>query len=208
ATDGRVAGELAMPSRAQLRADALVDLVRAGAAAVNPVATAAEVTLVIPVDHPALRGDSDASAAAGPAGATDAAGPDGLGAGDLDLLLCDPVVRALVVDSLGVPLDLGRSVRFATRDQRRALAARDGGCVFPGCGAPASWTDAHHVVRFADGGGTDLSNLASLCRHHHGVVHRRGWTMSAAEGQRFTFTTPRGLVLRSQRHGRRGQDSS
>ena len=208
AADGRVAGELAMPSRAQLRADALVDLVRAGAAAVNPVATAAEVTLVIPVDHPALRGDSDASAAAGPAGATDAAGPDGLGAGDLDLLLCDPVVRALVVDSLGVPLDLGRSVRFATRDQRRALAARDGGCVFPGCGAPASWTDAHHVVRFADGGTSDLSNLASLCRHHHGVVHRRGWSMTATEGQRFTFTTPRGLVLRSQRHGRRGQDSS
>jgi hypothetical protein len=118
------------------------------------------------------------------------------------------VQGALVVDSLGVPLDLGRSVRFAARDQRRALAARDGGCVFPGCGAPASWTDAHHVVRFSDGGSTDLSNLASLCRHHHGVVHRRGWSMAATEGQRFTFTTPRGLVLDSQRHGRRGQDTS
>ena len=226
--DLRASTELAVPSRAQLRADALVELVRAGAAAVTPVATAADVTLVIPVDHPALRGTTDPTAAPGDAAAGPAAGVagtpggcshgcrhgaasgglDDLAPGDLDLLLCDPVVRALVVDSLGVPLDLGHSVRFATRDQRRALAARDGGCVFPGCGAPSSWTDAHHVVRFADGGGTDLSNLASLCRHHHGVVHRRGWTMAATTGQRFTFTTPRGLVLDSQRHGRRGQDSS
>ena len=146
--------------------------------------------------------------ATGESGAGGGSGPDGLSPADVDLLLCDPVLRALVVDSLGVPLDLGRSVRFATRDQRRALAARDGGCVFPGCGAPASWTDAHHVVRFSDGGGTDLPNLASLCRHHHGVVHRRGWSMAPTAGQRFTFTTPRGLVLDSQRHGRRGQDSS
>jgi len=202
AADVRAAGELAMPSRAQLRADALVDLVRAGAAAVTPAAPAADVTLVIPVDHPALRGGEY------PPNAPGAAGLDGLSPGDVDLLMCDPVVRALVVDPHGVPLDLGRSVRFASRDQRRALAARDGGCVFPGCGAPASWTDAHHVIRFADGGLTDLSNLASLCRHHHGVVHRRGWTMSSTAGQRFTFTTPRGLVLESQRHGRRGQDSS
>lgn len=211
AADGRAAGELAMPSRAQLRADALVDLVRAGAAAVAPVATAAEVTLVIPVDHPALRGGAQPPSAAGATGepaAGAATGLDGLSPAEVDLLMCDPVLRALVVDSLGVPLDLGRSVRFATREQRRALAARDGGCVFPGCGAPASWTDAHHVVRFSDGGSTDLSNLASLCRHHHGVVHRRGWSMAATAGQRFTFTTPRGLVLDSQRHGRRGQDSS
>ena len=211
AADVRAAGELAMPSRAQLRADALVDLVRAGAAAVTPTATAADVTLVIPADHPSLRGGAHPPAATGASGAPGAAGAsglDGLSPGDVDLLMCDPLVRALVVDSLGVPLDLGRTVRFASRDQRRALAARDGGCVFPGCGAPASWTDAHHVVRFADGGSTDLSNLASLCRHHHGVVHRRGWSMSSTAGQRFTFTTPGGLVLESQRHGRRGQDSS
>jgi hypothetical protein len=40
--------------------------------------------------------------------------------------MCDPVLHALVVDSLGVPLDLGRSVRFANRDQRRAASVRDG----------------------------------------------------------------------------------
>jgi hypothetical protein len=31
-----------------------------------------------------------------------------------------------VLDTLGVPLELGREARYANRAQRRALAARDG----------------------------------------------------------------------------------
>jgi len=200
--EGRATGERRQLTRAQLRADALVDLLRTGAAAAAPgSAPAVEATLIIPVDHPALAGN-------GSSGSSLPAGSGFVSGGDADLLLCDPVFRALVVDSLGVPLDLGRAVRFVTPDQRRALAARDGGCVFPGCGVGHSWTDAHHVVRVADGGSTDLANLALLCRHHHGVVHRNGWSMDHVGDQRFSFTTPRGAVLDSQRHGRLRADSS
>jgi hypothetical protein len=114
-------------------------------------------------------------------------------------LTCDPRMYALIVDQLGVPLDLGREQRYANRAQRRALAARDGGCVFPGCDAPATWCDAHHVIDWDHHGPTDLPNLASLCRHHHGITHRQGWTMRATDDQRFEWTTPSGRVIHSQR---------
>ncbi len=115
-------------------------------------------------------------------------------------LLCDPVITALIEDALGVPLDMGRQIRLANREQRRALKRRDGGCVFPGCDAPVGWCDAHHVTWWDDDGPTDIKNLALLCRYHHGVTHRSGWTMTATAGQRFTWTTPLGQTLHSQRH--------
>ena len=37
------------------------------------------------------------------------------------------------VNSLGVPLQLGRTRRIATAGQTAALIARDKGCSFPGC---------------------------------------------------------------------------
>jgi hypothetical protein len=115
-------------------------------------------------------------------------------------LLCDPTITALIADSLGVALDMGRQVRYANREQRRALAHRDGGCVFPGCDAPVGWCDAHHVVPWDNGGHTDLDNLALLCRYHHGVSHRAGWTMTALPDQTFQWHTPLGQTLHSQRH--------
>jgi hypothetical protein len=192
-------GDTDAPGRPRILAEALVDLVRRGVAASGGSLPAAEVTVIIPVDHPALGGTGD------PRPVHDARGgtlPDAA----VDLLCCDPVMRALVIDSLGVPLDMGTAVRFGTKDQRRAAAVRDGGCVFPGCDAPPAWTDLHHVIHVADGGATDIGNLASLCRRHHGVVHRRGWSMYTAADQWFGFTTPSGATLTSQRHGRQRQD--
>ncbi|MGZ4693329.1 MAG: DUF222 domain-containing protein [Acidimicrobiales bacterium] len=123
-------------------------------------------------------------------------------------LLCDPRYVALIMNTLGVPLDVGRDRRWPTRAQRRALARRDGGCVFPGCDAPASWCDAHHVIAWEDLGPTELWNLALLCRHHHGVTHRNGWTMTATPDQRFIWTTPGGQTLHSQRHRGRSRPPS
>ena len=67
-------------------------------------------------------------------------------------LACDATVRRLLLDPNGIPLDLGREVRVFTPAQRRALATRDGGCRFPGCGRPAVHTDAHHLIPWAQGG--------------------------------------------------------
>ena len=181
-------GDLEIPSRSSLRAMALVELCRQGiAAGTAGPAPAADVTLIIPSNDP-----------------RDVRTVDGhrLPGHSADILCCDPTVRALVIDSLGVPLDLGREIRLANRDQRRAVHRRDGGCVFPGCDAPVTWTDVHHVIHFAHDGPTDIHNLACLCRHHHGVVHRRGWGMRTVHGQWFEITTPGGAVLQSQRAGR------
>ena len=71
-------------------------------------------------------------------------------------------------------LHMGRLVRCATDDHFKALAARDGGCRFPGCGAPATWCDADHLVPWQQGGTTDLDNLVLWCRHHHTERHRPG----------------------------------
>lgn len=120
---------------------------------------------------------------------------------DYGAVLCDPTFHPLVMSINGVPLDAGRDARYANREQRRAAAHRDGGCVFPGCGMPAAWTDAHHVEEWGrDHGATDIMNLACLCRFHHGVVHRNGWSMATAGDGWFTFTTPTGETMGSQRH--------
>ncbi len=112
-------------------------------------------------------------------------------------LLCDAGFHAVVLDSLGVPLDLGRTERLATPAQRRALTIRDCGCRFPGCDAPASWTDVHHIDEFQHGGCTDLHNLVLLCRHHHGVTHRQGWNLVPRPDGTLTWTTPSGRTLTS-----------
>jgi Domain of unknown function (DUF222)/HNH endonuclease len=67
-------------------------------------------------------------------------------------------------------LNLGRKTRIISPALRRALNARDSGCRFPGC-TFHRFTDAHHVQHWADGGETKLSNLITLCRAHHRMVH-------------------------------------
>jgi hypothetical protein len=128
---------------------------------------------------------------------------DGIPIGDTDryMLMCDPILRGYVLGLHRTVLDVARDERLATATQRLAMAMRDGGCVFPGCDAPPSWTDAHHVLHWQHDGPTDLANLASLCRHHHGVSHRNGWTMRATHDEWFHWTTPKGDTFWSQRHG-------
>ncbi|HEY2299819.1 MAG TPA: DUF222 domain-containing protein [Jatrophihabitans sp.] len=85
-------------------------------------------------------------------------------------------------DRHGAVLCAGRSIRTANRAQRRALAARDGGCCFPGCTRPASWCQAHHVIAWIDGGPTDIDNLALVCGFHHREFERQGWLVRIANG--------------------------
>ena len=73
-------------------------------------------------------------------------------------------------------VDQGRRRRLVTPGQRIRLAARDKGCTIPGCTVPATWCEAHHVVPWANGGPSDLSNYALLCPRHHTWVHEVGLT--------------------------------
>ena len=119
----------------------------------------------------------------------------------LEALLPGADLRALVVDEDGNPVRMGHATRFATPRQRAALACRDRGCIFPGCDRPPAWCDAHHVPPWDQGGRTDIDRLATLCRTHHRLTHRRGWDMrpDPARGQHWLWTTPRGRILHSQR---------
>jgi hypothetical protein len=201
--DQRQSPELGVPGRPQVCAEALAELVSRGLAADTTATRApvADVTLVLHAVEAAEPGFHLEPLGSRVGRCTDVTGIR-IGDRTVQLMACDPTVHTLITDSLGVPLDLGRGVRFADAAQRRAAAVRDGGCVFPGCDAPPTWCDLHHVHHARDGGPTSLDNLASLCRHHHGIVHRRGWHMRPASDQCFEFTTPAGRSLHSQRHGR------
>ncbi len=76
----------------------------------------------------------------------------------------------------------GRTRRLASPVQRRILAARDGGCCFPGCTRPPSWCEAHHVIPWLLGGATDIDNLVLICGFHHREFDRAGWTVRMVDG--------------------------
>ena len=107
--------------------------------------------------------------------------------GDVDphllaYLSCTAAVQRLLLDPNGQPLHLGRAARLATGSQRRAAAVRDGGCVIPYCACPAEDTDLHHLIHWALGGLTDLSNLVSLCGRHHQETHAGTWRIQIRDG--------------------------
>ncbi|QNG17587.1 DUF222 domain-containing protein [Rhodococcus triatomae] len=106
------------------------------------------------------------------------------------LLGCDANVTAIVLDEHGAPLSVGRTHRTVTRAQRTALAARDGGCAFPGCGATAAWCEGHHIRHWADGGPTDLDNLVLLCGTHHRLLHTTDWEVTIGKTRHPVFTPP------------------
>ncbi|POH74964.1 HNH endonuclease signature motif containing protein [Arthrobacter glacialis] len=96
--------------------------------------------------------------------------------------LCDADVTTMVLGNGQDILNVGRTQRLFTAAQRKILLARDMGCTFPDCTAPACWCDAHHIIPWQDGGETSISNGTLLCSLHHQLVHRGHWTIEFHEG--------------------------
>lgn len=88
----------------------------------------------------------------------------------------------LLLHDRGRPLWMSRESRVASTAQRRALLQRDHGCAFPGCGH-TRFVDAHHVLSWEQGGGTDLDNLVLLCRRHHRLLHAGEYSIDMIEGR-------------------------
>jgi hypothetical protein len=86
--------------------------------------------------------------------------------------------------------EISRATRTIPPATRRALAARDHGCVAPGCGRPPDWTDAHHLKHWMHGGQTTMTNLVLLCRRHHRMVHEGGFELRQEPGGRWALTPP------------------
>ncbi|MHA6668334.1 HNH endonuclease signature motif containing protein [Homoserinimonas sp. A447] len=109
----------------------------------------------------------------------------------VERIACTSGTVPVIFDQHGQAIDVGREQRLFTRRQKVALAARDGGCRWPGCGRPPSWTEAHHVEHWKrDHGPTDLANGILLCRHHHLLLHDNHWEIYR-EGGNYWLTPPR-----------------
>jgi hypothetical protein len=112
-------------------------------------------------------------------------------------IACDATIVVALDDDVGHTMYEGRARRFPTDAQRREIMRRDRQCRFPGC-TNVTFTNVHHIVRWKSGGRTDLDNLALQCLFHHGMVHRKGRTMSGDANGELTFTGPSGRVMTSR----------
>jgi hypothetical protein len=97
-------------------------------------------------------------------------------AGVVEARLCDSGAIPVVWSPEGRPLDVGRELRLFTRKQRIAIAARDGGCMWPSCTAPISQCEFHHLDHWWEHHGrTDVDDGIPLCRNCHLRLHNQGW---------------------------------
>ena len=185
--------------RCTAAAPAAVDASRAPAggadgpapSAARPAPAAAE-----PVRPAARRVAHGQAACPGPAGGQsvlDEAGGIHVSAETARRLACDAATVTMHHGPAGEVLDVGRRTRTISPALRRALAARDGHCRFPGC--QARRTDAHHVEHWAHGGATALDNLVLLCRRHHRAVHEGGFRVALGAAGDVRFVRPDGRPL-------------
>ncbi|MBG6096470.1 HNH endonuclease signature motif containing protein [Nocardioides luteus] len=119
-------------------------------------------TVIVTIDLDQLRTE---------AGIAQVLGGSPITAAEARRLACTAGIIPAVLGSNSEVLDLGRKERLFTAAQRRALLLRSATCEAEGCDIPGTWAEAHHWIEWAQGGATDLSNVALLCSHHHHRAH-------------------------------------
>jgi len=93
-------------------------------------------------------------------------------------LACDAGIIPVVLGGDGVVLDVGRSRRLATDDQRRALRAMYRTCGVGACEVPFDRCEIHHLDEWdAHDGETNLDRLIPTCCRHHHLAHEGGWRL-------------------------------
>ena len=90
----------------------------------------------------------------------------------------DPKAKAILVLLSKTKSIVGYSDqhRLFTEQQRLAMFARDKGCSYPGCDAPLSWTQAHHVTDYAKTKRTRVDDGTLVCRQNHAMFEQMGWS--------------------------------
>ncbi|UFS59572.1 HNH endonuclease signature motif containing protein [Subtercola endophyticus] len=100
--------------------------------------------------------------------------------------LCHADIVTTLFGAHGEVLHLGKTRRLFSAAQNRALANRDGGCVWKGCNRPPQFCESHHVVDWKDDtyapGVTDVCNGALLCKFHHNHLHTADWRLVMVDG--------------------------
>jgi len=163
-------------TRPQKSFDAFIGLLQAGIRAdaqqTGPLHSVATVNVTVSLDHlvsgvgHAFLDDVD----------------EAISAATAQEIACDAGYRLHITGTNGQPLFQGDRKRYFTAAQRRSLAVRDGGCIWPQCTSPPSWTHAHHVIPVSEGGPTDIDNGALLCPYHHHLLHRGEYRMRIRDG--------------------------
>ena len=185
-----VDGERDLRTSDRRRGDALVALVRRAVAAGDEVGRTNKTTLLLTMDWESLKQGLGAATTLGGLDAGTHLAPE-----TVPRLCCHGSVIPVVLGSGGEVMDWGLEKRLFTQGQVRRLWLRDGGCTYPGCDAPPQWTDAHHLVHWADFGPSNLGNAALLCERHHTIVHTRrlaGRVVTGSFGERVEWDLTRG----------------
>lgn len=174
-------------SRSARRADAL-GLMAEGflAGDQQPLSGGDRQQIVVHVDAQTLRHSN--------AGRCELEEGPGIAAETARRLACDASLVVLVENEQGEPLNIGRKTRTIPPALRRALKARDRGCRFPGC-TQSRYVDGHHVQHWAQGGETKLSNLVTLCRFHHRLLHEGRVVVQVLDDGAFRFVRPDGQAF-------------
>lgn len=112
----------------------------------------------------------------------------------VDRLACDGVLRRVVLDQRGLPINVGRRYRTATDAQWAALKAIHASCAWDGCDRPITWCQLHHIHEWEQGGPTNLDNLVPLCSRHHHQVHEGRWSLRLQSNRSLEIRQPDGQL--------------
>ena len=100
--------------------------------------------------------------------------------------LCHRRTGALVGDA-----DIATGAYRPGEKLKALVRTRDGRCRFPGCSVAARFCDLDHARPWPTGP-TTAANLMCLCRRHHRIKQRPGWSVHLAVDGTATWTDPVG----------------
>ena len=168
----------------QLIADVALDLLENGEPTLAGATPGIRPTVLVTVPALTLLGLSDESATL-----------EGYGPIDADTARrvaahAPSFFRLLTHPETGAVLSVGRDRYEVPADLRRWLRVRDETCRAPGCNRLARRSDCDHCTDWNVEGLTAHDNLAHLCRRHHALKHRTGWSYAHHGGGTLEFTSP------------------
>ncbi|GAA4172769.1 HNH endonuclease signature motif containing protein [Gryllotalpicola koreensis] len=92
-------------------------------------------------------------------------------------MLCGDGFTPILFDESGQAIDIGKDQRLFTPKQRRAMAKRDGGCLWTDCPMPPDATEGHHLNPWSESPAnhkTETRDGILLCKRHHLLLHNHG----------------------------------
>lgn len=163
----------------------------------EPVGTGGDHYLVIiHVDEDALVDDGE--------GRCHIEGGPGLPVDVVRRLACGSSLVWLAEDADGNPVAVSPKTQDIPTGVRRAVRARDGGCVFPNgigghCGLAAEWSHVHHVQHRTKGGPHTTDNCHTHCSFHHHLLHEGGFSVNVGADGQLEYYRPDGSRIVNER---------